>query len=562
MQRIIDLLVEIISLGITEDCDDDGRLTRRVFTGASFFVGVVAPLWGAVYIAFGELYPGLIPSLYSVVTLVSFLALWRYGGWQWFRMSQLVLIFILPIGLMLSLGGFIPGSGVMIWAVLAPIGALWGGRSRESVAWVSAFLIAAIVSGFADPYLRETNNLPDTLITVLFVMNVTFVTGVIFLLLDFFVRQKDSLIDVLRRNRELEAAYLAQEITLRQSEKLATLGKLSAGMAHELNNPAAAVQQATHQLGALLLGDYQTEVELAGLNLAEADKETLNRYVAQIKPQAIKPVFLEPLDRSDRELALQEQLEGAGVEQAWDIAPDLVNLGLDSTDLSALAESLPADRFGEAVSVLARRYRRESLLGSLSESTERIIELVGALKSYTYLDAGPRQVIDLHVGLDSTLVMLQNRLKAGIEVQRSYADELPQIEAFGSELNQAWTNILDNAIDAMDGRGVIEIATRRDGESAVVEITDNGPGISRDVIDEVFDPFVTTKGPGEGTGLGLNITHSIVTKKHGGVISVSSRPGRTTFTVKLPVHAVADDGEPEADDPRPGTARSDPWQSQ
>jgi signal transduction histidine kinase len=523
----------IVDLGVTADLDERKKTTRRVFTGASLFVGVAAPVWGAIYISFGELGPGLIPSVYSVVTWVSFLLLWRTGRWAWFRISQLTFIFLLPITLMWSLGGYAPGSAVIIWSVLAPLGALWGGRSREGVVWVAAFIVAAILSGVVDSSLRDSNELPDEVIITFFVLNISVVMAAIFLLLDFFVRQKDTVIQVIERNLELESAFLEQQIALRQSDKLATLGKLSAGMAHELNNPTAAVQQATHQLTSLLLGDEQLAAEVVGLQLGDDEREALRGYATRITDRAQQPEFLDPLERSDREEAVQRRLEAAGVDEAWQVAPALVGLGLREDDLDSLADRLPTERFGDVTALLAMQYERQRLLGSLDESADRIIGIVRALKSYTYLDQAPRQPIDVHEGLDSTLVILQSRLR-GIEVRRSYADDLPRIEAYGSELNQVWTNILDNAIDAMGGDGVIDIATRQEADHLVVELTDDGPGIPPDVIPHIFDPFVTTKAPGEGTGLGLNISYNIVTEKHGGEITLESEPGRTRFTVRLP----------------------------
>lgn len=537
MRRFSRLLYTIVSLGVTGDCDEDEATTRRVFTGASLLVGVVAPLWGAMFIGFGELGPGLIPSIYSVITLVSFVVLWRFGGWHWFRVSQTVLIFVLPIALMLSLGGYVLGSAVIIWALIAPLGALWGGRSREAAFWVAAFFFSATLSGVLDPYLRDSNDLPGSLRIVLFVMNITFVTGVVFLLLDFFVRQKDTLIHVMRRNRELESAYLEQELSMRQSDKLATLGKLSAGLAHELNNPTAAAQQATQQLTSLLLDDAQLEAAIAGLDLLEVEREALDVYTDRIGNRVHKPEFLDPVDRSDREHEVQEYLEDVGVDDPWEIAASVVSLGLQRSDLQALAMNLRPDRFVAAVTMLATHYKRQSLLGSLDESTARIIEMVKALKSYTYLDQAPRQLIDIHEGLDSTLVMFQSRLKTGVEVSRSYADDVPQIEAYGGELNQVWTNVLENAIDAVGGHGVIEVKTRRAGDRVVIEVTDNGSGVPAEIAGHIFDPFVTTKAPGEGTGLGLNISHNIVTQKHGGKITLASEPGATTFTVSLPIAA-------------------------
>lgn len=349
----------------------------------------------------------------------------------------------------------------------------------------------------------------------------------------------ESTKEVMRRNRELESAYLAQEVTLRQKDKLATLGKLSAGMAHELNNPTAATQQAVRQLALLLSNAELAEAELAGLGLAESEVAIINGFTARIEDRVNHPDFLDPIERSDRAADVQQCLEDAGVDNAWEVAPSLVDLGLDVDELTSIAQQIRPDRLAQALSLVSAQHSRASLLRSIDESTGRIVEIVKALKTYTYLDQGPRQLVDVHEGLDSTLVMLQSRLKAEIEVNRSYAEDLPQIEAFGSELNQVWTNILDNAIDAMGGAGTIGITTRSSGGSVVVELTDDGPGVPAAVVEQIFDPFFTTKAPGDGTGLGLNISHNIVTQKHGGDISLVSEPGRTAFTITLPIEAPA-----------------------
>jgi len=547
-----EFVLMVVDLGCTADCDDDERIVRRVLVGASLFVMVVAPLWGGLYIAFGEVGPGLIPSSYSVISFLSFLALWRFGGWAWFRVSQQALIFVLPVALMWSLGGYVAGSAVVIWSLLAPLGAVWGGRSRESVAWFLAYVVIVGLSGVLDPVFRDSNELPEGLRIAFFALNGTFVPAAIFILLAWFVRQKGVAIDVIRRNRELEEAYLDQTISLRQSDKLATLGKLSAGLAHELNNPAAAVQQATHQLSALLLGDEQSELEAARLELEEAEADVLQSYGERIRLRTNQPEFIDSLERADRENEVQERLEAAGVPNAWDVAPALVALGLGPEDLGDLERVVRPEKLAGAVTMLAKQFQRHGLLGSLDESTERIIAMVRALKSYTHVDQTPRQMVDVHEGLDSTLVMLQSRLKAGIDVDRRYARDLPEIEAHAGELNQVWTNILDNAIDATKGHGSITLSTWQDGPCIVIELTDDGPGVPAHIVDQIFDPFVTSKAPGEGTGLGLNISHNIITRKHGGEIVLETKPGRTTFRVFLPIAATTgaapDDESPSATD--------------
>ncbi len=522
------------TLGVTATDNETVRLQKTAFTTVSVAVCLFAAVWGGVYMLYDEPVSAAIPASYSLFSATSFVLLRKYDAWPTFRASQLLLIFALPFALMWSLGGFVPGSAVMLWALLAPLGALWSGTIKEAVGWFVAFALAIVFSGLIDPYLRSESNLPDKVTTFFFVMNAVAVTSIGFSVLAYFVGQKDRLIEVMQRNRELEEAYLQQEITLRQSERLATLGKLSAGVAHELNNPAAAAQRAVEQLQETIMTPEQDEIEVACLELSAAELTALEPHTEKLAEHAKRPVFLDPLVRTDRESAMEDYLDKAGVDDAWQLSSALVSLGYQPEDLNDLASGMRPEKFAAATAALARRHTTQSLLLEASQGTERIVKIVRALKSYSYLDQGPKQSIDIHEGLDNTLVMLQSRLKPGIEVRCDYAADLPRIDAFGSELNQVWTNIIDNAIHAMNGSGIIALTTRASGPDIVVEIADSGPGIRPEILRTVFDPFVTTKPPGSGTGLGLNISHGIV-QKHRGEIAVTSKPGETRFTVKLPI---------------------------
>jgi signal transduction histidine kinase len=339
-----------------------------------------------------------------------------------------------------------------------------------------------------------------------------------------------------KRLRDLERAYLHQEVMLRQSEKLATLGKLSAGMAHELNNPAAATQRGAAQLQTTISHLQQTHMKLGEMMLTEsqvASLLTLDRLASQ---RAKKPADMDSLARSDREYDLETWLEEQGIERAWEVAPTLVNLEFEADELQTLVSSFAGTQFPAIVDWLNDTFTVHSLLEEIGLGAGRIAELVKALKGYTYLDQAPIQTVDLHEGLDSTLVILRSKLKAGITIHRDYAADLPRIQAYGSELNQVWTNLIDNAIDAMNGEGEITLQTRHDDEWVIIGIEDTGPGIPEEILPNLFDPFFTTKPPGSGTGLGLNISHNIVVQKHGGRIDVSSRPGRTRFEVRIPIN--------------------------
>ena len=338
-----------------------------------------------------------------------------------------------------------------------------------------------------------------------------------------------------KRLRDLERSYLQQEIMLRQSEKLATLGRLSAGMAHELNNPAAAAKRGADQLRLAVEALQDANDRRNQLTFSDPQRARLLELGKQAQARARQFEQSSALAQSDLEYAVETWLEAAGLDDAWEVAPTLVNLGYDDDALTALAEGFDRPQLPAVLAWLAATYNVYSLLEEVGQGAGRIAELVGALKMYTFMDQAPVQAVDVNQGLENTLVMLRSKLRAGITVRREYAENLPRIEAYGSELNQVWTNLIDNAIDAMDGQGELVVRTRQEDGLVVVEIEDNGPGIPPAVQPHVFDPFFTTKAPGSGTGLGLNISHHIIVDKHGGTIEVRSQPGSTCFEVRLPI---------------------------
>ena len=337
-----------------------------------------------------------------------------------------------------------------------------------------------------------------------------------------------SRIDLGTRNRQLTDQ-------LRQAEKLATLGKLTAGIAHDLNNPAAAAQRAAAQLPEVFSRLKVAHLKLAELGLSEEQSAHLQALDRTSRERARAPRYLDPVARADREAELETWLEETGIENAWDVAPSLVNVGFDRTELSRLTQILDGQRFLAAIDWLSAGSIVYSAAEEIESGTSRISEIVQALKEYTYLGQAPTQSIDVHVGLDNALIILGAKLRPGIAVQRDYDPDLPKIEAFGSELSQVWTNLIDNAIDAMEGKGAITLRTSHDGDMVVVEVQDNGPGVSSAIQSTLYDIFITTKGPGRGTGLGLSISRDIVVGRHGGTINVESQPGNTTFTIRLPI---------------------------
>ncbi len=331
--------------------------------------------------------------------------------------------------------------------------------------------------------------------------------------------------------------WRANESLLRQSEKMAQLGTLTAGVAHEMNNPAAAVKRGAGQL-LITLTDFETaQAELYRMTLSDFQQTRIQNLAQQVRERATHPTELDALARSDREMELEEWLDSQKIANAWEHAPILVNLDYSLDDLAAIIQDFSHEQIPLVIDWLCRIFTTHSLLMEIGQGAEQISEIVKALKSYVYLDRGPVQSVDVHEGLNNTLLILRSKLKTGISVRREYASDLPAIEAHGSELNQVWTNLIDNAIDAVEGQnqGEIILRTRHDAQWVVVEVEDNGCGIPDEVKPRIFDPFFTTKPQGHGTGLGLDITYNIVVFKHRGDIRVESQPGKTCFQVWLPI---------------------------
>ena len=355
---------------------------------------------------------------------------------------------------------------------------------------------------------------------------------------------RELITTVTERFQTLEAAS-------QQSAKLASLGTMSAGLAHELNNPAAAASRAVEGLEAtvndlkalsLKLGGRLNETQVERLAALEREAEGFLRGTGSGVPD------LDPLERGDHEDELAGWLDERGVEDAWELAPTFVGAGLDAERLEEVTDDLPLDSVAYALSYLERRLAVTGLLREARSSSARISKLVKAIKEYTHMDEAPSQEVDIREGLENTLIILGHKLKGGgVTVTREYDPRLPRIRANGSELNQVWTNLIDNAIDALGGEtgsGNILIKTAREPGRVLVEVTDDGPGIPPGVLPHIFEPFFTTKGA--GTGLGLDISYRIVVGQHKGDIRVESAPGATRFGVRLPIGG-ADNKNAEAE---------------
>jgi signal transduction histidine kinase len=317
-----------------------------------------------------------------------------------------------------------------------------------------------------------------------------------------------------------------------QSEKLAALGKLSAGLAHELNNPSSAVRNAAVNLQQTVAALRTASLHLDKRGLPAEERVFLARLECDWAKQH-PPAALDSLERSDREEEMGEWLEARGIENARQVAPGLVDAGCDLEMLGRLAGRFDGPTLSDVVTRLAASFTINRLVEQIVSGTSRIGELVRAIKQYSYMDQSLEQEIDIHEGLENTLIMFHYRLKYGIKVVRQYDRAIPRICAHGGELNQVWTNLIDNAIDAMNGKGELIVRTAAEFGRVLVEIQDNGPGIPPEIRDRIFEPFFTTKQVGAGMGLGLDTVYRIV-QQHRGEIRVQSQPGKTLFQVRLP----------------------------
>ena len=322
-----------------------------------------------------------------------------------------------------------------------------------------------------------------------------------------------------------------------QRDRLAALGKLSAGLAHELNNPASAAKRATSQLRDALKRIKDASHELGRRELTAAQKAEIEKLESSFTQRDEPPP--DALTISDLEDRIDSLLRSHGQTDLWQLAAELAQRGIRGEALESLFETLDADTARAALVRIAASLEIANLLKEIESSTSRISDLVGAIKEYTFMDQAPVQNIDVVKSLETTLTILNHKLKRGIVVQRDYQRVPLLVNSFGSELNQVWTNIIDNAIDAMGGKGELRVRTYRDDSCVVVEIGDNGPGISPEIRAHIFEPFFTTKAVGEGTGLGLDTVQRIV-KKHRGSIQVNSKPGDTCFQVWLPLAGAPD----------------------
>lgn len=504
----------------------DRRVREAVVSGFAWAVSVAGLIWGSIYLALGLPAVAAYPFGFAALSAVNVFAYRRHRRYALLTCIQMFAILLVPAFVMLHLGGLISSGAVGLWSLLAPIGALLVIGRRFALGVFAAFALSIAVGLWADQNLTGLETLSSGAQMSFLLLNIFGVSLVAFSAMRIFIDANDRLAREQQRLRAMEKSYVAQEAVLRQSERLATLGKLSAGVAHELNNPAAAAGRATSHLSDVVNRLVEDATVLLRLGIGADGLAWLS---SKVDPDA----SADPLDVSDREDDLVRWLMNRSVDDPWALADSLVSAGFEVSVLNQAMERYNERQVLGALHWIADVSRAQMLLAEVRTSTGRISEIVRALKGYSHMDRATEDAVDVVQGIEDTLVILRSQL-SGIDVETRFDPMLPSVVGNAGEINQVWTNLIANAAEALGGRGTITVTATCEGDQVRVDVVDDGPGIPPDLIDSIFDPFVTTKAPGEGTGLGLNLTHQIVQERHRGSIDVESRPSRTQFTVRLP----------------------------
>jgi signal transduction histidine kinase len=517
----------------SEDTEDIRleKFAAFLVAGSCTLAGVV---WSVMYFfIFGWGLTTLLPAFFVVIVGAALIISHISKNYHYAIYAQIICIIYIPTLIQWNIGSPFDSGFVIVWSFLGPICALMFFSVKKAVFWLSLYLTNIVISViFNNFFVRHGQVISENINLFFFIMNLGFASVVVFIFAGYYV---NAAVREQKKANKLLESNLQQEMVLRQNEKLATLGKLSAGVAHELNNPAAAAQRGAEHLNAKLIDLEEDHYTLGGMNLTDEQVSKLKILNERVYEKSKKISDLDPLTRSDLENEFELWFKNKGINNNWELTSILVNIGFSKEELSELSKNFSSEQFPVVISSLGSKFTTHNLTEEISQGTGRITQIVNALKSYTYLGQAPIQSVDVHEGLDNTIIILRSQLKKGITVEREYCDNLPSIQAYGSELNQVWTNILDNAINAMKENGKITLKTYTQDKWLVVEIKDSGPGVPEEIQSKVFDPFFTTKPPGEGTGMGLNISHNIITQKHNGEIKVKSKPGETCFQIKLPL---------------------------
>ena len=516
------LFAFISRLGIYPNDDDDTVLRKQflVYQGLSMSMGGI--LWGTLLFAFNYPEPSIIPFGYTLITFVNFFFFSRYKNFPIARNVQAIISLVLPFLLQWFLGGFSVSGGVMLWSILALISSASYQNTKASLILFISFLGLTLFSLIYDSYFVENFNMgvKDYISLVFLVVNILCVSAIIFALMLYFSKMNFTNMEKLR------VSYSK----LIHSEKLAVLGQISAGVAHEINTPLGAIKSSAEE-SSHGFKEFIETLPVLMISLSPEEKDLFLGFLAGVKPQM---EFLTTREEREKKKNIASKLEALGVENARFIGERLVKVGIYEIT-EEIAHLARHDKFEELTSVLYNLFNQQRNNATIQMAVEKASRIVSALKSYLHsTQSETAEPINVVANIDVVLTIYNNRLKQGITVVKNYA-EVPDIIGFPDQLTQVWTNLIINAVQAMENKGTLTIGIRPVGNYVEVSIKDTGVGIPPEIQSKIFTPFFTTKLSGEGTGLGLDIIKRIL-DDHSAKVSFNSEVGRgTTFVVQLPI---------------------------
>jgi len=482
--------------------------------------------WGILAYSAGYHLAAIVPLSYTFITPFNFYFFYKTKNFKVARFVQVLISLLLPFIFQWSLGGFISSGVVMIWAILSVIGSLSFYETKASRIWIGLFVLLTVFSWYIDPSLKEYRiNATEEINLIFFTVNLTIVSSAIYILVVFFINIRDyANKELANKHSELQQS----QSQLIQSEKLAALGQLIAGVAHEVNTPLGAIQASV----GIIRDAIKSSIDSFPVVLERLTPENKVIFFNILQDAFKASAVLSAKEERALKKVMISKLEEDGFENADDIADTFIDIEITEVkkDYYPLLKS---ENAREALDLIYNQTEQCKNSDNIRIAVERASKIVFALKNYSRFDnSGEKTESDLENGLETILTLYHNQIKKGVNVKRDF-DSIPKIKCFPDELNQVWTNLIHNAIHAMNNEGDLLINLKKENNAAVVNITDSGKGIPPEIINKIFDPFFTTKPIGEGSGLGLDIVKKII-DKHNGSISVISKPGETTFTVKLP----------------------------